>query len=149
MAEIAAENIATTRPTFDIEDMYIAGLEAVMDGPSGVLGVAGPKYGRLINGVMMTTVGVMRFDTADIPGMIEKGTWESVIVHEMGHVIGIGTLWGVNGLAQTDSTGISYQGPNALQQWSWSALVPCQSKPEVERERLVVTLRSNVWMASS
>jgi hypothetical protein len=36
----------------------------------------------------------MKFDSADISGLISNGTLTSVILHEMTHVIGFGTLWG-------------------------------------------------------
>jgi len=30
----------------------------------------------------------MEFDTEDVQAMIDAETWESVIIHEMGHIIG-------------------------------------------------------------
>jgi hypothetical protein len=36
----------------------------------------------------------MFFDSVDIKGLISAGTLNSVILHEMGHVLGFGTLWG-------------------------------------------------------
>ena len=35
----------------------------------------------------------MGFDSADLNMMQRDGTLKSVILHEMGHVLGIGTLW--------------------------------------------------------
>ena len=72
-----------------------ARIEAI-DGPGGVLGSAGPCYTRSSN--QLTVVGSMRFDTADMDNMVANGSIESVILHEMLHVIGVGTLWGVKGL---------------------------------------------------
>ncbi len=40
----------------------------------------------------------MEFDTADLAAMEAKGSLLSVILHEMGHVLGIGTLWERRGL---------------------------------------------------
>ena len=37
--------------------------------------------------------GIMSFDTADLKQMQTDGTLNDVITHEMGHVIGIGTIW--------------------------------------------------------
>ena len=37
--------------------------------------------------------GRMRFDTADLASLESRGTLFDVIVHEMAHVIGFGTLW--------------------------------------------------------
>ena len=39
-----------------------------------------------------------RFDTDDLDGMVKDGSIKEVILHEMGHVLGIGTFWNRNGL---------------------------------------------------
>jgi hypothetical protein len=62
-----------------------------IDGPGNVLGQAGPCLIRSSND--LTAVGVMEFDTADVAGMSANGTLNLVMLHEMGHVIGFGTLW--------------------------------------------------------
>ena len=67
-----------------------------IDGPSGVLGSAGPCFRRSSD--TLAVVGRMRFDIADLETMITNGTLESVILHEMLHVIGVGTLWTAKGL---------------------------------------------------
>jgi len=36
----------------------------------------------------------MRFDEADILNYINSGRFESVVLHEMNHVVGFGTIWG-------------------------------------------------------
>jgi PKD repeat protein len=79
-----------------IDDLVIY-LEFVpIDGPSGVLGSAGPC---LIRGSgNLPLLGGMRFDTADLANLEAQGRLEDVIVHEMGHVLGIGTLWSLFGL---------------------------------------------------
>jgi hypothetical protein len=63
-----------------------------IDGPGKILAQAGPCLIRASNG--LTVVGVMKFDSADIGGLISNGMLNSVVLHEMGHVIGFGTLWG-------------------------------------------------------
>jgi hypothetical protein len=40
----------------------------------------------------------MQFDTADLATMQANGTLNDVIAHEMGHVLGIGTIWTARGL---------------------------------------------------
>ena len=45
----------------------------------------------------------MRFDAADIASMESAGTFEGVIRHEMGHVLGIGVLWSSFGLLVSPS----------------------------------------------
>jgi hypothetical protein len=41
-----------------------------------------------------TATGSMAFDTADIDALIAQGSFGPVILHEMAHVIGFGTLLG-------------------------------------------------------
>ncbi|CAM9775282.1 unnamed protein product, partial [Laminaria digitata] len=60
-----------------------------IDGVGGVLGSAGPS---LVWSTCRTIslAGTMRFDIDDIASMEADGTFEGVILHEMGHVIGVG-----------------------------------------------------------
>lgn len=62
-----------------------------IDGAGKILAEAGPCLGRPSG---LTAVGLMLFDSADIGGLISAGTLNSVIEHEMGHVLGFGTEWG-------------------------------------------------------
>eukprot|EP00904_Undaria_pinnatifida_P013083 jgi/Undpi1/8905/HiC_scaffold_25.g11367.m1 len=64
-----------------------------IDGEGSTLGTAGPRS-VWRECPTITAEGEMIFDIDDMDGMEEDGTLEGVILHEMGHVIGIGTLWG-------------------------------------------------------
>jgi hypothetical protein len=64
---------------------------APIDGPSKILAQAGPCYVR--NQSILPAVGVMKFDEADIQNYINTGRFESVVLHEMNHVVGFGTIW--------------------------------------------------------
>lgn len=60
-----------------------------IDGVNGILGSAGPT--RVWDGCpTISSRGEMEFDSDDIAGMESDGTFEGVILHEMGHVIGVG-----------------------------------------------------------
>lgn len=83
-----------------------------IDGVGGTLGYAGPTYGVYQGGYLLATDGIMRFDTADLSNMEVNGSLFDVILHEMAHVIGFGTLWTYNGL-YVDGSG-KYTGANAL-----------------------------------
>ncbi|MEE8477638.1 MAG: hypothetical protein V3S19_04670 [Gemmatimonadales bacterium] len=74
-----------------IDDMIIFVDLAPIDGPGNVLGFAGP-CGRFV-GAPIPIIGGMTFDTADLPNLIANGTFNDVILHEMAHVFGIGSLW--------------------------------------------------------
>ena len=95
-------------PNFSFEDS--AGLEGTLDdvvidvavfeidGPSGILGAAGPRLVRDPEGddPYLTLYGAMQFDIAEFEegGFFDDNQrFQDTIVHEMGHVIGIGTLW--------------------------------------------------------
>lgn len=66
---------------------------APIDGPGGILGQAGPQFIRTDD--FLTLSGVMFFDVEDLDYLEELDLFEEVIVHEMGHVLGVGTLWNV------------------------------------------------------
>jgi Bacterial Ig-like domain (group 2)/Leishmanolysin len=71
-----------------------------IDGPLGTLGQAGPCYVRdaqgnpSVVGDKLTVVGRMQFDEEDMELLEGEGSLPDVILHEMGHVLGFGTLWG-------------------------------------------------------
>jgi hypothetical protein len=56
----------------------------------------------------------MQFDSADLATMAANGTLYYVVLHEMGHVLGIGTLWNEFGLK---SDFYNYVGQNALAEY--------------------------------
>lgn len=66
-----------------------------IDGPGQILGRAGPcvYHGSILQRPLFPMLGIMEFDEADSAGLVEQGQFAAVVVHEMGHVIGIGTLW--------------------------------------------------------
>jgi hypothetical protein len=87
-----------------------------IDGPSGVLGQAGPT--RLRPGSFLPAWGMMQFDTADLAQMEADGSLVRVIVHEMGHVLGFGTIWDRLGLRQGAGTiNPTFTGPNAMREF--------------------------------
>jgi hypothetical protein len=103
MSQVAfspAFNAGSCLPGLVIDGDTIPGLRIyvsieAIDGPGGTLGSAGPCYLR--NSNSLTVVGRMRFDTADMDNLAANGSLGSVILHEMMHVIGVGTLWTTTG----------------------------------------------------
>ena len=91
-----------------IDDLRIEANVSFIDGVNGILGQAGPDLFR--SGSSLPYHGVMTFDSADLAAMANNGTLFSVILHEMGHVLGIGTLWTTLGL----KSGSQYTGTNAV-----------------------------------
>ena len=78
-----------------IDDLIIEVALIPIDGPGGILGSAGPVFVRTVDNLPVS--GVMFFDTADLALLDFFNLFEEVIVHEMGHVLGVGTLWNVPG----------------------------------------------------
>lgn len=84
-----------------IDDLLIMAQGVAIDGPNGILGQAGPTHLRPASAgvhAFLPAKGIMSFDTADLAAMQANGTLVDVITHEMGHVIGIGTIWSNKGL---------------------------------------------------
>ncbi|MFZ4519833.1 MAG: leishmanolysin-related zinc metalloendopeptidase, partial [Microthrixaceae bacterium] len=99
-----------------IDDVSIIAAVVPIDGPSNVLANAGPCYFRTSSGLALA--GSMRFDVADIDGLEASGNLVDVVTHEMGHVLGIGTLngWSSNLLTPGTST-VSFTGARARGAW--------------------------------
>ncbi|MDW3210635.1 MAG: leishmanolysin-related zinc metalloendopeptidase [Reichenbachiella sp.] len=81
-------------PIESVDDIVIEVVIAPIDGPGNILGQAGPRYVRTDD--FLSLSGVMYFDVADMDYLDELDLFEEVIVHEMGHVLGVGTLWNVS-----------------------------------------------------
>jgi hypothetical protein len=112
-----------------IDDLYIDASVVPLDGPGGLLGQAGPRLIR--NGSHLTVYGTMQFDSADVASMVANGTWTAVILHEMGHILGIGTLWDDLGLL--NSAG-DYIGANALREYRTLSGNPSAGSVPVEHD---------------
>ena len=106
-----------------IDDLIIFAELVEIDGVGGVLGSAGPCWIRgdaNTNGLSL--VGRMRFDTADLQGLETSGRLQDVILHEMGHVIGFGTLWSALELIEGAGGGDPiFVGPSARSAWTFAA----------------------------
>ncbi len=116
-----AETIWESAITGYIDDVNVGGgLGAVLitasvetiDGDGLILGEASATGGRRLGDFFYTTTGFMRFDAADVPGVIADGRFTSLVVHEMAHVLGFGSLWTANDLYVNNSG--EYTGEQAL-----------------------------------
>ena len=74
-----------------INDLVVFARIRPIDGVGKILAQAGPCVFSTVSN--LTVYGLMEFDQDDLPGMIANGTLDDVVLHEMGHVLGIGTLW--------------------------------------------------------
>jgi hypothetical protein len=85
-----------------VDDLAIFAVVEPIDGDFNILGSAGPCQIR--SGSRLPVLGRMRFDVADLERIEQGGTLIDLILHEMGHVLGIGTLWSSAGLLVNPST---------------------------------------------
>lgn len=67
-----------------------------IDGVGNILGQAGPCVTRQPGD--LPAVGVMEFDDADVARYLADGRFEYIVLHEMNHVLGFGTIWDVKNL---------------------------------------------------
>ncbi len=107
-----------------VDDLLIDAEGVPIDGVNhnpNTLGSAGPTRFRrpdAASGARLPVKGHMRFDSADLDQMEEEGMLLDVITHEMGHVLGIGTLWDefgfLKGFPGSDPT---FVGPGAMEEF--------------------------------
>ncbi len=68
-----------------------------IDGAGGTLGSAGTdQYAIDQQSFRLATDGTMEFDVADVSSLVSSGIFDDVILHEMAHVMGFGTMWNLN-----------------------------------------------------
>lgn len=118
-----------------------------IDGVNGILGSAGPEtatyydnnpVGQPTVALYYTTTGSMEFDSADVAALVANNTFYGVVLHEMAHILGIGTLWtfnnNVNGTTYNlyNSGSGQYTGPNALAQYKTEFNLPSATFVPVE-----------------
>jgi len=73
-----------------VDDLVIYVRVDSIDGAGGTLGQAGWCFAR---DNYLTLTGAMTFDEADLASLESNDLLEPVILHEMGHVLGVGSTW--------------------------------------------------------
>jgi len=90
---ILADDCAEGQPLVNdiVDDVRIYVKIERIDGPGGTLATAGPCVTRGLS--MLPVLGSMRFDSEDLANLEDTGVLVNIVIHEMGHVLGIGTIW--------------------------------------------------------
>ena len=120
-----------------VDDLLILASVQPIDGPGSVLAQAGPCLIRdeNVNGQIdigdFPGMGVMFFDEADL----DNGALGVTVLHEMGHVLGYGVLWDVQGLlADPASPSTTGADPHFTGARSHRGVQCCRGNP-VQRRR--------------
>lgn len=130
-----------------VDDLLIAGTSSYIDGEYNILGQAGWQQ-RRTTGTGLPYYGEMKFDSADMNRMESEGTLYGVILHEMGHVLGIGTMWEIKGLLTgKDTANPRFTG--ALATAEYKALFGSQyTSVPVQGNDMAVGSRNSHWRES-
>ena len=100
--------VATETPENGVDDIYIAVIIGEIDGVGKRYAEASQSRISASGGIIAAKITV---DTIDVSTALEQEIFEDLMAHEIGHALGVGTLWGDN------TEGGRYVGTNALQAW--------------------------------
>ena len=104
LSQLGCGSIVTDQTSASIDDLLVVVATPEIDGRGGILAVAAPCAVREES--LIPFMGVVQFDLDDLNGLVSQGMnneVEEVILHELGHVLGIGTLWEAKGFLQNPS----------------------------------------------
>jgi len=113
-----------------IDDMLVLFGIITIDGVNGTLAQAGLCGGITIKGKFYPALYIIVFDVADYPALESEGHLESVMLHEIGHAIGIGSLWDQFKLL-AGSSPLVYKGKGGIKGLQ---MIGGSGKPIVEEE---------------
>ena len=96
------------------DDIIVLVNITAIDGPGRTLGQAGPC---VIRGNDLPFGGVLTLDAADL-GAMTAAQITDLMVHEIGHVLGFGSLWDLKELVTSSTTDPRFTGAAAVAQWN-------------------------------
>ena len=110
---LAANGCVDGQPALNetIDDIVIYVEIGTIDGPGNVLGGAGPCILRATGG--LPSVGAIQLDAADLSGM-DQAELDDLVLHEMGHVLGFGTVWASPLLTGAGTSDPRFTGSSAI-----------------------------------
>ena len=127
-----------------------------VDGSQGILGFGGPCV--IAEQTFMPVLGRIMLDSSDVAQLLASGEAVDLLTHELGHVLGIGTLWQVviGGTTVRDLTvGLGtgsaivhrYGRDVSQRRRSASATIRC-SPVIIENQGSIAVTRNSHWRAS-
>ncbi|MBC7821639.1 MAG: hypothetical protein IAG10_32535, partial [Planctomycetaceae bacterium] len=96
LPDVVVANVGT------IDDLVITVTVMAIDGPGGVMGLTGIDVQR--TGTFLPAMASITIDAADLPTIEADGSLSDVILHEVGHALGFGTIWLQQGLVASPGT---------------------------------------------
>ncbi len=96
LPDVIVANVGT------IDDLVITVRLTAIDGPGGVLGQTGIDVQR--TGSFLPAMASITIDSADLAAIEADGSLSDVILHEIGHALGFGTVWDQQGLIASAGT---------------------------------------------
>jgi hypothetical protein len=123
-------NSCGSNPRFSgmVDDLLVFTGVSDIDGPGNVLAQSGPCFIRT-NG-SFPVVAVLIFDAADV-GSFSQSELTLIATHELGHSVGIGTIWDLKGvLVGAGGSNPRFTGANAVREYNrlgGSGSVPVES----------------------
>ena len=106
IGRVGCDDIVSEQPVANIDDVVVVIAVRTVDGQGGILASARPCGVR--DGSMLPFMGTIQFDKDDLEWLLDRGEMDDVeelILHEMGHVLGIGSVWAQLGLLREPSLG--------------------------------------------
>ena len=97
-----------------VDDLILLVNIAPIDGPSQVLGFAGPCLVR--NSSVLPVLGILTLDVVDL-GFLDPADQIALVTHETAHVLGYGSLWEEFELVQGDNDP-RFTGSEAIDEWN-------------------------------
>jgi len=109
-----------------IDDLSITASLVTIDGTGGILGQAGPNVLR--QGLYQPVNGIMQFDSADAAYYNNIGLFDDIVMHEMLHTVGLGSVWNYRGLISGAATASPvYTGALANAVYPGTAWIPVEN----------------------
>lgn len=98
--DIGSGECGSNAPAFNetIDDLIVLVTIGRIDGTGGTLGNSAPCFVRTASNLPVLARLVL--DTADVDNLQASGLLTAVVIHEIGHALGIGTLWESTGFLQ-------------------------------------------------
>lgn len=126
-----------------VDDVVIYATVTTIDGPGRILGSAGPCVIRTTN--RLAVVGVMRFDSDDVADLARTERLTPIILHEMLHVVGVGTVWRALDLISGSGTADPrYTGPHGTSRCNASSgQLACGGSVPIENLGAVGTIEAH------